>query len=124
MTENSPFELLELGPWLDAQLGAEVHSCVAIDAKRVGLPTRPVVRWHELSPKPLAQWVGDDQLLELGNQLAVQAEAESEVYTLFDRADAELVQTRGLCARLRGGLGGPETPEGEVLCSQLQPTAP
>jgi hypothetical protein len=40
--------------------------------------------------------VGNDQLLELGNHLAVQVEAESKVDSFFDGADAQLVQTRGL----------------------------
>ena len=68
VVQDVAFELLERSARLEPELVAQRPSRVAVDAKRVRLPALSIEREHELPTESLAQGLGLDQILELGDE--------------------------------------------------------
>ena len=66
--------------------------------KRVGLPSSPIEREHQLTAHSLAERVIDDVALELGHDLCVPAELELSVDLLLDDRESEPFEPHGLAA--------------------------
>ena len=68
----------------------------AVDAQRVGLPSRSVQREHELGAATLAQRRDRDERFELGDDRVVLPGAQACVDKVLDGGFAQLGQSRGL----------------------------
>ncbi len=89
------------GPGIDAELLDEGLACSAVGGERVGLPARAVEREHELRARALAQRLGLDERLELGDELGVAAQREVGVDALLDDDGSQLLESRDLRLRER-----------------------
>ena len=85
MREDLSLELLQGGARLDPQLVDKCPSAVGVNGERVCLATRPVQGEHQLAAKPLAERLGRDDALKLGQQLAVVAKLELCLEPLLKR---------------------------------------
>ncbi len=84
-------------------------------AERVGLPTIPIQREHELVPRPFAQRELDGQALELADCFGLAAE-QQRLGSILARAEAKLLESSGVSPDPRFGrelvVRGP-VPQGE-----------
>jgi hypothetical protein len=62
----------------------------------ITLSSRPVSGEHQVLPESFAQWMVQDERLELAEHSAVPARGELEPDVVLDRAHMQLVQARGL----------------------------
>jgi hypothetical protein len=67
--------------------------------KSVCLPAGAIEREHELSAQALAEWVIDDEALELGDDLCVPAELELGVDLLLDHGESKLFEPHSFSSR-------------------------
>nr|WP_233151405.1 hypothetical protein [Mycobacterium lehmannii] len=68
LLEDSCFQAAHVRAWIDTELSAEPATQSCADAERIGLPTRPVQRQHELSVQLLPKRVLCSQILEFGDE--------------------------------------------------------
>ena len=98
--ELLPEDRLGEGPQLrrrvDAQLVGQPAAQPVVQRERVRLPPAPIERDHEQPVQPLAQRVQGRQPLEVGDRLAVPAQLEQELESIFDRRYPHLLQARAL----------------------------
>jgi hypothetical protein len=84
LVEDPALELTKRAAGLDAELVDEHASCVAEGRERLGLPTGPIQRNHQLPTQTLAVRMLDDQALELGKRLRVPTELEVRLDSLLE----------------------------------------
>ena len=96
LAQDRGLELAELGAGVDAELLDERLARGAVGGERVGLAARAVEREHELRARALAQRLGGDQRLELGDELGVAPEREIRLDPLLERDGAQLLEPRDL----------------------------
>ena len=77
MPQNRALELGQRGARLEPQLVGELLPRGAEDVQRVGLPTRPVERQHQLTMERLTERMLRDERLELRHEILVPAEREA-----------------------------------------------
>ena len=106
VTQDRPLQLLQLRARLGPELLDECPASRGVRVQRVGLPTRPVQREHEVPAQPLAERVLGDQRLELCDELAVPPEREIGVDPILDGREPALVEVSGVRVhRLAGEVG-------------------
>ena len=103
MLEHPPLELLQFEARLDPELLAERLSRPAVELERVGLAARAVERQHQLRPRPLAERLARDELLQLGDQARVPPEREVGLDPLLERGEPSVLEPRPRVSR--EGLG-------------------
>ena len=81
---------MERQPGLDAELLDHAMPAVSERPQRVGLPSTPVEREHQLGEQTFAERVLRDQTLELGYHHAVPAERQVALDTLLQRRQPQL----------------------------------
>jgi hypothetical protein len=96
--QDHPFELLEAAARVEAELGVECAPRRAIRLERVRLAARAVEGEHQLLAQSLAQRVGTDERLQLGDERRVPAVLELGVDPGLDRGQAELFDPLDLAA--------------------------
>ena len=101
LAEDRGLELAELRAGIDAELLDEGLARGAVGGERVRLAARAVEREHELRARALAQRLGLDERLELGDELGVTAEREVGVDALLDDDGSQLLEARDLRLRER-----------------------
>ena len=101
LAEDRGLELAELRAGVDAELLDEGLARGAVGGERVGLPAGAVEREHELRARPLAQRLGLDERLELGDELGVAAQREVGLDALLDDDGAQLLEPGDLRLRER-----------------------
>ena len=95
-------EFLETRSGLDPELLAERPPRAPVRFQRLCLTAAVVESEHQLSTHALAEGVGGDQGLELGDERVLAPEGEIRVDPCFERGQAKLLETGdlGLCERL------------------------
>ena len=101
LAENRGLELAQLRAGIDAKLLDEGLACSAVGSERVRLATRAVEREHELRAGALAQRLGLDERLELGDELGVTAQCQVGIDALLDDDGSQLLEARDLRLRER-----------------------
>src|SRR5438067_2015940 len=81
---------------LEPQLLDEQLASLAVGLERLRLPAGAVEGEHQLGPQPLAQRMGADEPLELGDELRVRADRELRLRPLLDQREMELLEPRDL----------------------------
>ena len=119
--EDCSLEVAELAGGLDAELLGERVAGLMIGVERVGLAAGAVEREHEMGVQTLAHRLGRDELLQLGDQLAVPAGLQVGLDANLHRCQPLLFEACDLC----GGERGPRqlgerrpTPQREALAKQ------
>ena len=101
LAEDRGLELAELRAGIDAELLDEGLACSAVGSERIRLAAGAVEREHELRARALAQRLGLDERLELGDELGVTAQCEVGVDALLDDDGSQLLEARDLRLRER-----------------------
>ena len=109
---------------LEPELLDEELAAFAVDLERLRLPARAVEGEHQLRPQPLAQRIGADEPLELGDEVGVLPDRQLRLGALLEEGEAELVEPRDLLLRERlvaevGQRLAP--PQGERLVEERRP---
>ena len=99
LAQDRSVELLELLAGLDAELVDEDVPGVLKRPERLGLPTRPVEREHQLCAQPFAQWMALDERLELSDELRGAPGGELRVEPFFENRQQLLLQPGDLRPR-------------------------
>ena len=116
MLEDRGFEVPQLGSGFHAELVDQRGARPLEGAQRVGLPSRAVLREHQVGPESLLQRVLRNECLELRQQFRGLAERESGGGEILDRELAYFLEPAGF---LRASLGvevlveGRAAPQGE-----------
>ena len=104
LPEDRPLQLLERRARVDPELVDESPARLLVGVQRLGLPTRPVERRHQIHPEALAERVLGDERLELPDQLVVAPECEVGVDPQLQRGEPDLLEPGD--GRLREALVG------------------
>ena len=113
--EGRPFELLEAGTRLDAQLFDEHAPRRLICLQRLGLPAGAIEREHQVRAWPLPKRIRRDQLLELSDHGLVPPEQEIGFDAILERGETKVFEPGD------GGLG--ERLEAEIRRRRAPPEA-
>jgi hypothetical protein len=101
LLEDGLVEVVELGARFDPQLD-ERGASVAVGLQRVGLASCPVQREHALGMQALAQWLSDDERIELRDHLGMAAGGQVGIDGQLGRSQPQLLEAADLrrCERL------------------------
>ena len=101
MGEDRALELLQLDTGLEPELVGEDRATRLVDVQRLGLPSRPIQRQHELAAKALAQGMRTHESLELSDDGGMPPGVEIRFDSLFETATAGAPTSRAisLCAK-------------------------
>jgi hypothetical protein len=107
LAQDRRLQLPQCRAGLHAELVDQRAPRAAVGVERVRLAAAAVEREHQRAPQPLPERLGGDQLLQLGEQLAVPAEREVGLEPVLDRGRPQLGEpARGrLGERLVGEVG-------------------
>ena len=95
LVEDAVLQLGEAGRRVDPQLVAERGSQLLEGRERLGVPSLPVQRQHQLAAEALAQRVARHEGLQLPRDVAMAAERELRVDPVLDGEQPQLVEVRG-----------------------------
>ena len=104
LPKDRPLQLLERRARIDPELVDEGPARFLVGVQRLGLPTRPVQRSHQIHPQALAERVLGDECLELPDQLVLAPEREVGVDPQLQRCQPDLLEPGD--GRLREALVG------------------
>ena len=99
LPQDRALELLERGAGLDSECVDERVARVLVGLERLRLAAAAVQREHELAAQPLTERIGGDQGLELADELALAAELEVGVDSVFEHGGTELLEVADLLER-------------------------
>ena len=117
--QDPAFEVAELGPGLETELGVEVGAALPVARERVGLPAGPIERGHQLHAKALPERMLDNEPVEIRNELLMPAEPKPGLAPSLDALQPELLQpqrlgsSKELAAELAENIA---SPQGESAC--------
>jgi hypothetical protein len=89
VVQDVAFKLLERSARLEPELVTERPSRVAVDAQCIRLPSLAIEGKHELPAESLAQRLGLDQILELGDEAGLTSAREVCVDSRLERIEPE-----------------------------------
>jgi hypothetical protein len=92
LREDPRLELLQVAPWLEAQLLDERGARLAVDLEGISLAPRAVEREHQLGTEALARGMRGHEALELRDRVTVAAERQVGVDPCLERAEAQLLE--------------------------------
>ena len=124
LTQDRAVERLELGTRLDPELLHERVARVAVRGERVGLPSRPVQREHQLRAESFPQRMPRDEQLQFRHEVGVDPELEIGGDPVLEYAQPQILQTVDVVLRevlqLRVGKR-PASPESKRLAEHGRP---
>ena len=123
--QNRPLELLQGGAGLDAELVDQYAPCLAVACQRLCMSSAPVESDHQLTARPFAQGLFDDERFQLRDQAALAPELQLRVDPILECREAKLGQPahRGSGERQPVELGERRTaPERKRTLEQCRPS--
>ncbi len=96
LRQDRPLELLQLWPWIEAELVRQIATGVLVGLERLALATIDIEGKHEQAPQPLAARLIPHEALQFGDGLPRHAGSDPQLEQLFQRLDAQLLETLGL----------------------------
>ena len=119
LRQDPAFEVAELGPGLETELGVEVGAALPVARERVGLPAGPIERGHQLRAKALPERMLGHEPVEIRDELLMPAEPQPGLAPPLDALEPELLQpqrlgsSEELAAELAENIA---SPQGESAC--------
>ena len=92
LPKDRPLQLLERRARVDSKLDDESPARILVGVQRLGLPTRPVQRSHQIHPQVLAERVFGYECLDLSDELVLATECEVGVDPELDRRESDLLE--------------------------------
>ena len=102
VADDALLELLQLGRRIESEFPRQPRPQLPVRAQRLGAPTGPTLREHQLPGEPLPQRVLSRQGQQFRDQFAGEPPSEVGIDACLDRLQPELVEPRDLllCERL------------------------
>ena len=99
LAQDRAVERLELRAGFDPELLDERAARVAVRGERIGLPSRPVEREHQLRAQPLPQRMPRDERLQLGHEVGVDPELEIGGDPILEHAQPQILEPMDVVLR-------------------------